>query len=344
MSSETSSHPNCANHLVSLSYASLPIFFFHKGSDKGLFFDKVIKQAQQSNGKENVFVLTDANFHLFSDYNCIDTSKFNYGSADFDKLYKHHSSNNYFFEKVCFDRWFIINAIVNDLQIDYFFHVDSDVLILEDLKPVYNDILKNKYDGTMMFFEDGLGSSITSGHSSFWSRKLINDFCAFVCRKYEDSTEFDILLKDATAGKFYNNTNLSDMILLDVFRTETKPATLSLLSLEERNICFDFNLNASYNGCKHSFEMRPFSKIKKINKRDDGWYGQVKGEDKLGLKFHTLHFQGYIIKTLIPNYVTSNGLYDSLQNYFNAKYFFFSRNLRMFKNRTRDLVNKLIGK
>jgi len=322
---------------------TLPIFFFQEGAHISLFFDKILKQAQLTNGKENIYVLTDSNFHLYKEYNCIDISKYKYGTQDFDKVYQHHSSNKYHFEKACFDRWFIINAIVKELNIAHFFHADCDVLILEDLKPIYSDFLKNNYNGTMMFFENGLGNSITSGHSSFWSNTLIDSFCNFVCNKYGNKEEFSTLLNDALEGKFYDNKNMSDMILLDVFRTETNPGILNLLSLEPQNICFDFNLNASYNGCKYNYVMSPVSKTKKLTRRKDGIYGQTVEDSSLYLKFYTLHFQGYVTKTLIPLYVTFKGQGGYIPNKLSSEWNFGVRKMKLLKNQLRDKFKRIIG-
>lgn len=344
MNAESFSINNTITPTYSLQNITLPIFFFHQGNETGLFFDKILQQAKSSNGKQNIFVLADANFHLFSDYNCIDINQYRYGTVQFDKVYKHHSSNNYFFEKACFDRWFIINAVVKDLEIEYFFHADSDVLILENLYQVYESFLKNKYDGTVMYLEDEHGDSVTSGHASFWSAKMIDDFCNFVCTKYQDEQAFNILLKNTLAGKYLNNTNVSDMILLDLFRTEANPNALNLLSLGKNDIFFDFNLNSANNGSGHRFVMSKISKIKKITKRKGACFGKATEPSSLRFKFYTLHFQGYLIKSLIPKYVKSTGVYEALNNYLNAEYIFLSRKLRLLKNTSRDWVFRLIGK
>jgi len=322
---------------------TLPIFFFQAGGQVSLFFDKILKQALLTNAKENIYVLTDSNFHLYTDYNCIDISKYKYGTQGFDKVYQHHSSNKFHFEKACFDRWFIINTIVKERNIAHFFHADCDVLILEDLKPIYSEFLENKFDGTMMFFENGLGNSITSGHSSFWSNTLIDSFCTFVYNKYRNQQAFDTLLKDAIAGKFYDNRNMSDMILLDIFRTEAKPVILNLLSLESHNICFDFNLNASYNGCKYNYVLSPVSKTKKLTRRKDSVYGQTKEDKSLYLKFYTLHFQGYLTKTLIPLYIMPKGLYGYISNKLFSEWSFSVRKMKLLKNQLRDMLKRVTG-
>jgi len=332
-------NPENISPAVRLNYTNFPIFYLQLGSKSSLFLDRVLRQAQLTNGKENVFLLTDTNFHLFREFNCIDISKYASGHLEFDKVYKHHSTNTFFFEKTCFDRWFLINELVKDLNIDHFFYADCDVLLLSDLNPVHDFISKNNYEGTTMFFEKD-GDSVTSAHSSFWSKKLIGDFCDFIYKKYINYGEFESLLKDTIEGKFLNNTNVSDMILLDLFRRETKPPVLNLFSLEERNICFDFNLNVSYNGWEHSFKISPFYKIKKISRMKDGLYGHVTRNTAPPpfLKFYTLHFQGYLTKALIPIYITYQTIFEFVGNNLTGNYHYIVRKMKLLKNKVKKIL------
>jgi hypothetical protein len=325
-----------------LTQSELPVFFLQLGENTSLFFGHILKQAALSHGHNNVYVLTDTNFEDYSKYNCIDVSGYTSSVKEFDKVYQHHSNNPYFFEKACFDRWFIINDIVKELGISYFVHADCDVLILQDLIPVFQKFIKGKYDGTMMFFELG-ENSVTSGHTSFWSAKLINDFCEFVLAKYANAPAFDKMLKDTLAGKFLDNKNVSDMILLDVFRTEAKPNTLNLLSLETEGISFDFNANVPFNGCRYYFECTPGTRIKKMTRRKDGLYGKVQGEP-LYSRFYTMHFQGYLTKTLIPLHTNSQSAAEGVSDYLSAKSHNLVRRAKLYKNKVRDRVKNFIKK
>jgi hypothetical protein len=331
--------PANTNQRVTINKQGLPVFFVALGSHVNFFFDKVLKQAVASNGYENVYVLADRNFTQYQDYNCIDVNKYMHGRS-FDALYTHHSNNTYFFEKSCFDRWFIINDLVKDLGITYFFHADCDVLILENLQPVYAELQRDDFDGSTMYFSDGV-QSITSGHSSFWSSGLLNNFCNFTCAKYQDKDAFATILADAQSGIFYGNTNVSDMILLDVFRREAKPNLINLL-VPRDGACFDFNINASYNGREHQFAMRYIYGIKKIVQLHNGSFGAIKAEGKPQyMRFCTLHFQGYITKSLIPMHVTYGSGWDKIQNRVLAIRNFVVRKMKIKKNHIRDALKKL---
>lgn len=326
---------------VKANKPELPIFFIQLGSRVNLFFDHVLKQAALSNGKENVFILTDTNFQLYTAYNCINVSPYITGGREFDKVYQHHSINPFFFEKSCFDRWFIINDLAKDLGFEHFVHADCDVMIMEDLKPLYQKYIAGKYNGTVMFFEHN-GDSVTSGHTSFWDTKLIADFCDFVTTKYQDLPAFNAILKETLEGKFLNNRNVSDMILLDVFRTETKPNTFNLLSLEDDGISIDFNINVAFNGWKHSFTCRPGSNIKKLSRRNGSLYGTVANvsAEQPTAKFYTLHFQGYLTKALIPLHLTPQSGLEYIANYFLSKSHYLGRKAKLFKNKVKQEIMK----
>lgn len=326
-----------------INFGTIPIFFVEKGGSPGLFLRKILRQAELSNGRENVYLLTDANFELYREFNCIDISPYLDELTRFNELYKHHSANPYAFEKVCFDRWFIINAIVKNQGIEYFFHADCDVLIASDISPVYEYLIKHDYHGSTMFFEHN-GNSVTSGHSSFWSNKLIDGFCDFICAKYADHTAFEVLLQQTLAGKFLDNRNVSDMIFLDVFRTEKQPHLLNLLTLEENGATFDFNLNVLYNGYKHHFLRSPFFKIKKIRREHGKLYGQVQNSEKTQIAFYTVHFQGYLTKSLIPLYITSANVYQFMINYTIGTTTFLARKVRLLKNHLKATLKTYLGK
>ncbi|TWR27561.1 hypothetical protein FPZ43_13910 [Mucilaginibacter pallidiroseus] len=324
----------------------LPIFFLQLGNKVSLFFDKVLEQAALTNGAANIYVLTDCNFVQYSKYNCIDISRYAYGTTEFDGLYEHHSKNSFFFEKTCFDRWFMINAMVKALNIDWFFYADSDVLIVENLNPIFENLKAGGYTGSTMRFELAPGRSITSAHSSFWSSSLLNDFCNFICNRYRDKEAFAALLEDTLSGKFLDNTNMSDMIMLDVFGTEIQPAVLNLFSLEDNNINFDFNVNVAYNGHKHTFAMHPVYKVKQLLKKADAVYGVIKDSkvDAQLCRFYTLHFQGYITKTLIPIYATPQNLKEAITNRILGEYNFTVRKMRVFKNQVKQKAQNIARK
>jgi len=184
-----------------------PIFFLQVGSNRNSFLEKVFQQAAVTNGIENVYILTDTDFDLYKDYKCIDITKYINNNSEFDKVYQHHSTNSYQFEKSCFDRWFILKDVVQELNIPYFFYADCDVLVLRDLTPTFNYMIKHGYEGAMTFVDRENDSiSITSAHSSFWGSELLNEFCDFTYNTYTDSHTFNKLLKDTVRGNFTATT------------------------------------------------------------------------------------------------------------------------------------------
>lgn len=326
-----------------LKESKLPVFFLQMGSNTSLFFDRVLAQAAITNGAENIFVLTDTDFDRYENYHCIDISAYAKTPRPFDGLYQHHSTNSYFFEKICFDRWFIINELIRDAGIDNFIYADCDVMILKDLKPFYDEYLKGNYDGTMMFLQNG-DNSITSAHTSFWNGNLLTAFCSFINAMYADHLAFEQILTDAKAGKFYDNRNVSDMILLDVFRTKTQPSTLNLLSLDTNGIGFDFNMNASYNGGAYSYQIDNLTGVKKLRRRKgNGFYGIIdltNNAHGTEVEFYSLHFQGYLTKALIPSFAQGQGNMLRLKNIYASRMEYLTRRFKILKNQVRALILK----
>jgi hypothetical protein len=317
----TTANHTWANHLKS---CKLPIFFLQLGSNRRSFIKNVVKQAELTNGKENVFFLTDTDFHLYKEFNCIDVAEYMEQSNAFDLVYKHHSTNSYLFEKSCFNRWYIINQLVTAHKIEHFFYADCDVLIYTSMLTQNEMLLQNGYEGAMIFIEHN-GKTIASPHSSFWSRALLNEFCRFTYNTYALQTEYSKLIEGINNKEFFDNENISDMVLVDLFRLQSKRTTFNLLTLENEGICFDWNINLGYNGYKNTYELHPVRLIKKAYRRAGGVFGKINTDSAPAyVQFNTLHFQG-LSKPFIPLYVTSGSVFQYLSN----RYGYFKNHLRL---------------
>src|SRR6185437_12698696 len=101
-----------------------------------------------------------------------------------------------------------------------------------------------------------------------------------------------------------------------------------------------------YNGAKYSFLRYPFFKIKKMNRRSDGWYGQVQGDaaNEVRIKFYTLHFQGYLTKSLIPFYLSTHNALEYFLNYVSGITTFVWRKTLLFKTHIKDEARKYLHK
>jgi hypothetical protein len=130
------------------------------------------------------------------------------------------------------------------------------------------------------------------------------------------------------------NTNVSDMIFLDIFRRNTNLKTFNIFSLEDEGKCFDFNANVPSNGWRKTFKMNRLYGIKAIEKKNESLYVEDASGEKV--KFYTLHFQGYITKALITNYLTYVTGFEKLQNTLLAYYTFVVRTMQLKKNWLRD--------
>jgi len=89
---------------------------------------------QQASKNNNVHVINDEliNTHL---------------TPEFSNVYKHLSTNDYNFELMCFNRWFILLNYMKAKNINMCFHIDSDVLLFSDVEKDY--INYEQYDFTL---------------------------------------------------------------------------------------------------------------------------------------------------------------------------------------------------
>jgi hypothetical protein len=120
----------------------------------------------------------------------------------------------------------------------------------------------------------------------------------------------------------------------------------NLFTLEESGICFDFNANVAYNGHQHTFVMNPAHRIKKFTKVGGGLVGRVTASaaDVMYCKFYTVHFQGYITKSLIPVYVTALTKKEAIKNQIVGEYNFAVRKMKLLKNKVKRTAVAMTGR
>lgn len=132
-----------------------PIVFFSLGFREDLRCS--VLQARSSNPEARIVVIGDrtndkfgslvehVNVYDYFDYAC-----------EFSKYYKHMSSNSYWIELLCYQRWFVILKYMEMDGVDSVFHVDTDVLIYSDIKEMH----RNFSDCAFSFAKKNLRSHV----------------------------------------------------------------------------------------------------------------------------------------------------------------------------------------
>ena len=103
---------------------SYPIIVLHKGSSD--YLKICLAQAKFSNPNSRIILLGDeTNETLAKQVGAEHYLICNYFSKalEFEKIYKHYSTNSYNFELFCFQRWFVVDEFINSEGLDKFLHI-----------------------------------------------------------------------------------------------------------------------------------------------------------------------------------------------------------------------------
>ncbi len=208
----------------------------------------------------------------------------------FEHQYQHMCTNSREFELLCFRRYFVIQKLLRDLNLDGIFHIDSDILLFEDLRAFEAKYLKP--DGVAC----GMHMPASQPHfrcsygpqTSYWTRGAIDDFCDFLVAAYKN---IPALMADKWAWHRQSGASggICDMSLLYLWAQGQKNIMNFSAALD--GAVFDLNINSAENLTPDEYETR-LSK-KKIIFRDGQPYGRVRKTGKL-VRFRALHFQGHI--------------------------------------------------
>jgi hypothetical protein len=305
-----------------------PIIIAHRGNPRYLRY--TLKQAKHYNNdvillgdKKNDLLGNIVEHHLLDDFS---TSE---GLSRFRNLYKHMSTNNYQFEKVCFERWFQLLEFLECNGIQSFFHIDSDNLLYSTVSTVLEKVT-NDYEAAYNIFSQAYDEYRwkSSAHTSFWQTEFLKEFCSFVNDSYENG--INELEKKWNWHKEQSiNGGVCDMSLLYLFYLKNKSSVYNLLPVSKDNICFEYNINNSSNYKQDEYQTikSPLGTIiKDVNIQNEKafCYNLLNKSD---VQFANIHFQG-ISKHIIFNYVVYDFAFSTnIINYIN--YFFMKLKLQI---------------
>jgi len=249
---------------------SNPVIFMHYNNSNYLAYS--LWQAKQSNKNADVILLGDDSN---KNYSFIKHIKVNHSKSveEFNKVYKHMSSNPYEYELFCIQRWFILRDFMIQYNIDKCYYQDSDVML-------YVDTNKEEFNWFDLGFFGGF-----SGHTTFINNlNALDDFCTFIMNYYTDKSRLkrleniyqDFLKKNLPGG-------ICDMTLIDHYCSQSH---YNIYDLEKvvNDATFDHNINV-VQGYENWFGR------KKIYRTSNGIFCKNTALNRY-IKFNSLHFQG----------------------------------------------------
>jgi hypothetical protein len=221
-------------------------------------------------------------------------------ALEFSRVYQHMSPNSYEFESFCFLRWFYLLAYMCEFEIDFVVYLDSDSLLFSKLDEIMEWIGK-PYKCGYLIPEQSYESNywVGSGNASYWTREMLQKYCAFILQSYVEKKYLDCYMKkwkSSAAG------GICDMTAMYLFWLENGNDICNLATSREGAV-FDLNINTTMNYYKEEY-MKRFG-IKKIQhfKNKPVFLLQTNQEKII---VHVVHFQG-MAKVYIPKYY--NGKY-----------------------------------
>ena len=156
---------------------TLPIIIFHLGDRE--YVHLCLKQAKKYNN--NIILLTDVpDVYKHTGANCVHFQKYANRINEFQKLYKHFSTNSYQLELICIIRWFVVYDYMKEFKIERAFICDSDVLIYDNIEKIDNEYLKS-YDYMLCSSH----SKDLNGCHSIWNFNSLQDFVIFCFKFYK---------------------------------------------------------------------------------------------------------------------------------------------------------------
>lgn len=281
---------------------SYPIIVLHKGSSD--YLKICLAQAKFSNPNSRIILLGDeTNETLAKQVGAEHYLICNYFSKahEFEKIYKHYSTNSYDFELFCFQRWFVIEEFVNSEGIDRFLHIDSDVLLYTDFSKEFEfiDFIKN-YDLTHPY---------ASAHTSFFNNKsALCEFCNFIFEIFSDDSFVAQFEKSPDNDKIYFKQGelelslikpLSDMTLIYFFTKLNRVKCLDTSNTDFAGGFINSNFTCASMGCA------PFGSVSYtvFDAKNNPYFLKPGGDMPKLIRMYSIHFQGWK-KGLMSKYCT----------------------------------------
>lgn len=210
------------------------------------------------------------------------------GWPRFEAAYRHMSTHSHIFELRCFQRFFVMQRLMQDEGIESFFHADSDVLLFDDLHAFQAEHLKGVFCGLHMpLAQPGFRYSY-GPQTSYWTRAAVDDFCAYLVASFENLLP---AITDKWAWHLETGApgGICDMALLHLWAKDR--SDVMNFAAPIGGAVFDININGAENLVKDEYETR-LGRKHIVFRNGQPWCRSLKTGQ--WVRFRSLHFQGHI--------------------------------------------------
>ena len=187
------------------------IVLVHQGSSPLL--QVVFTQAYLSNPEADLILVGDQTAQESLTTSCnyvrfVPIDRFNKSSLEFQKLYRHQSTNSYEYELFCFQRWFIMLEFLESESINSeIIYLDSDALLYIEGSLVFRNLRSE-----MSVCDEAVPSFI------FFSKSdALMQYCKFLSETFESDEKYAEVEKWVSELPTKNVVQISDMATLGYF-------------------------------------------------------------------------------------------------------------------------------
>jgi hypothetical protein len=295
------------------------------------YLNYAVNQAISSNPDGEVVVIGSASLRI-EGCTTVDIGKYEgaESSREFLRVYKHMSPLSYEFESFCFLRWFYLLEYMREYEIDFALYLDSDSLMFSSLEEVLEWAGKEKGCGFMIPEQEYEANYwVGSGNSAYWTKEMLQKFCDFILRSYQEETGLETYRKkwksDAGGG-------ICDMTALYLFWRQYG-LEIRNLAVAQDGMVFDLNINSAANYRDNEFRKR-WGRKRLYNLAGRPAFMLQSGKGKIGVL--VAHFQG-MAKPFMPKYYRGRHFKGKVGSDIKS---FFARSLELVLRGTEKLTNK----
>ncbi len=269
-----------------------PIIFIHTGRQRHL--EIAIEHLTRNNKESELILLGDesnkdidaVSHHLVKDY---------FSSAqEFEDInYIHMSKNTYQFELFCYQRWFVLQEFAEKNNIEYFWYLDSDFLVFDNLTDYLMEQVGDPTVDVVGFdsTKSGAGDSFMPCFNRM-SLRAVKEITRFFVKSYEDK---EILSKLRAKWKNHHINKLAggicDMTQLKLF-FDSYNTSLSVFHSYDLNLDSipDGNINSGLNYFQNGERFKTYLGMKYVEVKDNKAFGFLENGNQV--RFVGSHFQG----------------------------------------------------
>ncbi|WP_075088642.1 hypothetical protein [Verrucomicrobium spinosum] len=261
------------------------IIFLHWGkAQECLDLQLALLQARLWNPHSEIFVLADAAARTVlaaPGVEVIPLENYHTAAESFRRHYVHFSVNQPEYTRFNIERWFIMRNFVRERALQRILHLDSDVLLYDDVETAgqqFEECDLTLSRPSLLSFPD------SSGHSSYFNLRALEEFCSFVESTYADPARI-AFFENRVAGHRAKGGiyNIGDMYHLAAFSFTSQ---LKIGYGQHGQPEFDSNFNYDI-----ETRTRLADGHKRIEYRQGQPYGLCPGSGEV-IRYATLHFQG----------------------------------------------------